>query len=75
MFDDYASWVRVPGNMKHRRIGWAPTVLRRIAKVAEELPALGGGQRASASCPPHREHGSPGGSPPNCDYPPPPDSI
>ena len=42
MFDNCASWVKVPGNMKHRGTGWAPTVLRQIAKLAEELPPVGG---------------------------------
>ena len=41
MFDACASWVKVPGNMKHWRTGWAPSVLKEIAKVAEELPPVG----------------------------------
>ena len=74
MFDACASRVKVPGNMKHRRTGWAPIVLKAIVKVVEELPPVG--QRASALCPPHKEHGFGGGAPPHRDCPPPPaDSV
>ena len=41
MFDACASWVKVPGKMKHRRTEWAPTVFTEIAKVAQELPPVG----------------------------------
>ena len=43
MFNNCASWVKAPRNMKHRRTGWDPTVLRQIAKVAQELPPFGEG--------------------------------
>ena len=43
MFDACAKWVKVPGHMKKRRTRWTPTALKEFAKVAEELPLVGGG--------------------------------
>ena len=42
MFDAAASKVKLPGNVGLRHTGWAPTLLKEFAKVAEELPPVGG---------------------------------
>ena len=41
-FDHASSWVVTTGNLTLRRTGWAPTVLKEFAKVAKELPPMGG---------------------------------
>ena len=43
MLNACAEWVKVLGHMKKRRTGWASTVLKEFAKVAEELPPVWGG--------------------------------
>ena len=42
MFDAAPSWVKVPGNIALRRTGWAPSVRKEFAKVAEEVPPVRG---------------------------------
>ena len=42
MFDMATSWVETPGNLTLRRTGWAPAVLKHFAKVARDLPPVGG---------------------------------
>ena len=42
MFDMALAWVQTPGNPSLRRMGWAPTMLKQIAKVARELRPVGG---------------------------------
>ena len=43
MFEACAECVKVPGHMKKRRTGRAPTCLEEFAMVAEALPPWGGG--------------------------------
>ena len=58
MLDGAASWVATPGNLALRRTGWAPTVLKKLGKVAKELPPMGG-KGPVPFAPLHREHGPP----------------
>ena len=37
-----AAWVQTLGNLSLRCTGWAPGVPKEIAKVARELPSVGG---------------------------------
>ena len=71
MFDQAASWVATPGNVALGRTGWASIVLKEFAKVAMELPRVGG-QTASAVSPPREEHGYPCDAPQNATAPPSP---
>ena len=52
MFDACATWVKVPGSIKHWRIGWVPSVLKEFAKVGEELPPVRG--QGAVPCAPLR---------------------